>query len=548
MKIIAIAIGILVAGPFMIAALAQGFEGPLPELANDQNFYLARIQDVRDGYLTSGNAYSAEGKSALPMQFLTGEIVEAGILSALRLPTWASLILFPLLFVPLVVFLMYRIFMTLGAPRFFSVALSLMLAGQYFTALMRPISPQFNLIFWLLAAGGLLMIGKKPGERWVVTQALVVGALFYLYPYYWTHLVAAYGLLFLWYLVKDWATARTIAVAVSGAGLIALPYILLLSSARALPEYQESLVRLGFIATHTPSGVGILIGSIVLVAAVLYIAYRRRTLSHALIAALALVIGGLVAMNQHVITGINMEFSSHYALQIMFSNLFLGATAMTAFGFWQRTSGRWVRTVVVALVLVSLLTSVVPVYQAATRASAHEYTPLVEWLNTVPQGVVYAPEAVALFVPAYTHHDVFYARNANIAFMSDREVMDRFIVNNFRATIDADFIMTHEREIFGHHYINRYQHAIQKQKFLKFVGVHTDVPERISREAIGAVETRATELQSLPFSSAIAPYRVDYFIIDTSSPDRLVPADLAFAKLVFTAGRYEVFENQNSPP
>ena len=98
----ALLFALLVAGPFILSGFATNFADPYPELTNDQSFYLARIQDIRDGYPVTGNAYLAEHKNALPMQFLTGEYLEALILDLLSLPTSASLILFTLFFTPII--------------------------------------------------------------------------------------------------------------------------------------------------------------------------------------------------------------------------------------------------------------------------------------------------------------------------------------------------------------------------------------------------------------------------------------------------------------
>src|SRR3989344_5760959 len=70
----ALLFALLVAGPFILSGFATNFADPYPELTNDQSFYLARIQDIRDGYPVTGNAYLAEHKNALPMQFLTNHL------------------------------------------------------------------------------------------------------------------------------------------------------------------------------------------------------------------------------------------------------------------------------------------------------------------------------------------------------------------------------------------------------------------------------------------------------------------------------------------
>ena len=545
----AILFGVLLAGPFMLVASRDSFTGVYPELANDQNFYLSRIQDVRDGFPMSGNTYIAEDKNVPPMNFLTGEIIEAKILDVFHLPTHAGLILFPLLFGPFIFLLTYAIFVSLGAPRLWALLAALFLIFGNFEHFMRPISPQFNFTFWLLSVLALIRFAARP--TWIQSGllAISVGVLFYLYPYYWTHLFAACGVLFLWLLFKNRSAALKLAAAGIGAAVLAIPYVVLIIENRSLPEFAESMTRLGFIETHMPSGIMMLIGSGFLLSAVFFIARKLKTHSAGLIAMFALLSGALLAMNQHVVTGINMEFSSHYAQQIMFGNLFLAVAALSAFGFWARMERAVVKAGAVVLVLLIAVPPVLLAHAEAARYAAEdkthtEYGILFKWLNenAAPEDVVYADELTAFVIPAYTRQNVFFARNANIAFMPDSEVIDRLILQNYHAEFTQEFISENERQLLGHGSINANGHALQKQKVLGLFGIAVDVPDRVPEDTVLRVQKRAEELRRAPFEEALSPYRVDYFVIRKSAAYALTPEDLAFASRVFETENFTVYK------
>lgn len=544
--ILAVLFGALIAGQFFVAA--DKISGVFPELADDQNFYLSRIQDFRDGATMSGNTYLLEQKTAPPMNYLTGEGVEAFILNALNLPTQEALLLFPLLLTPIIFILTYAIFIELRTPRFYALAGTALLLFLHFEMFARPISPQFNFIFWLLAIWGMIAMTNRPSWRSVVLESLAIGFLFYLYPYYWTHILAAFGVLFIAYLFINRKSAWSFFGITLGSIAVGAGALLLLWENRLQPFYTESMQRLGFIGTHFPSGFVLLGIGITALLAAGFLAWKNKY-DWRLLSTGSLVLGGMIAMNQHLVTGLNMEFSSHYILQIEFASLFLIGAALGTGDWWKKLESVWVRGFLAILLSALLLPAIWNAYTSADQLSDNgtaynEYSALTTWLkkNTEPESVVYAPEAESIFIPAYTKDNVFYARNGNIGFMSEDEVIDRFIIQNFRANIDDAFIENHEREIFGHYYFNLHAHELQKQKLLGFFGIGSAVAEQIPQDSKNQVEERAKQLQSLSFTDAAKPYEINYVLVDGMRNDQLSAKDLAGATLVFETARFKVYK------
>ncbi len=545
--IFSVIFGTLVAGQFFVAV--DRISGVFPELADDQSFYLSRIQDFRDGATMSGNTYLLEQKTAPPMNYLTGEGVEAFILNALNVPTQEALLLFPLLLTPIIFFLTYAIFVALRSPRFFALAGTSLLLFSMLQVFVRPISPQFNFIFWLLAIWGLIQMTNRPTWKSILLESIAVGFLFYLYPYYWTHILATLGVLFIAYLFINRKSAWSFFFIIVASLSVGGGALLLLWENRLNPFYAESMQRLGFIATHFPSGLTLTLvaGGVFLVS--IFLA-RKGLYDWRFLATGALTVGGVIAMNQHVITGLNMEFSSHYTLQILFSSAFLFTAALSVGGWWRMFEGKWVRVALGILVFIFLIVSVKSVYASVDQLSKNEnlyreYTLLTDWFkkNAEDGSVVYASDLVSNIIPAYTKENVFYTRNANVGFISQNEVVDRFIIQYFHSEINKSFIEAHERALFGHGYINSYNHGLSRQKFLSYFGVNTPPPVHIPDTVIEKVMLRAKELQSETFAAATRYYEIDYVVVDAEEKDQLTMADTPQAQLVFETPRFKVYKN-----
>jgi hypothetical protein len=125
--------------------------------------------------------------------------------------------------------------------------------------------------------------------------------------------------------------------------------------------------------------------------------------------------------------------------------------------------------------------------------------------------------------------------------MPDTEVVDRFIIQNFRAPLTAEFLFAHEREFLGHGSINANSHALQKQKILGLFGMTVDVPKRVPDDSVAQVLARAEQLRSKSFTEVMHDYRADYFVIGKDEEHPLTAEDLSFAEPVFETENYTVY-------
>ena len=154
-------------------------------------------------------------------------------------------------------------------------------------------------------------------------NALNFGFLFYIYPYYWTFYLIFLALLAAIYFFSNRVLSYKI-LSIAGGGLVlAIPYFYLNYLSSKLPYYTETLTRLGMIYSRFPSGVRILFWS-ALILAVFGWFLRRKIINWDAKTQFFIVgiLASMIAVNQHLITGRNIEFSSHYDMGAMFFIVF----------------------------------------------------------------------------------------------------------------------------------------------------------------------------------------------------------------------------------
>ena len=134
--------------------------------------------------------------------------------------------------------------------------------------------------------------------------------------------------------------------------------------------------------------------------------------------------------------------------------------------------------------------------------------------------MVYANVDISGLIPVYTANNVFYVREANLFFISDKEVLNRFILNNFFKKFDKDFIIENDRSVYGVRYIDAYGHTVQGNKLRRLLGIKPESEIYLPQEAIEKVIMSAKELQKGDFIQELKRFRVDYLVWDKNkNPD-----------------------------
>ncbi len=530
--ILSIIFGFLMVLPFFYfqAKLGNNFKGILPEIVNDENFYYTRIKDVIDGHLFLGNAYLLEHKDELPQSVFLAEYLLTQPIKIFNLNINTAHLIYNFLLPAIAFILTYLALFLILKSRFWSIVFSIFLFfGLYLLTFIRPVSPQFNFIFWLTQFIFLwLLISKsdfknspKSDFSILIFNTINFGLLFYIYPYYWTFYLIFFGILIVIYFWKNRELALKIAIIAAGGLILAIPYFYLNYLSAQLPYYTETLTRLGMIYTRFPSGIRIIFYTTFGLALFGLVLWKKIIKSDANpLFFISGILASAIAVNQHLITGKNIEFSSHYDMAAVFFLVFAVAY------LWQKLRERQNNSKLLSAILLitALAVSSNGLYGYSKRAFAidentiykQNYIPVFEWLNknTEKDSVIYTNADLSRLIPIYTDNNVFYVREANLFFISDTEVLDRFVLNNFFEKFDENFITRNVRAIYGVRYIDAYGHTVQGNKLRRLLGVKPEPEINLPDEKIAEVANHAEELQSGDFIKELKKYQIDYLVWD----------------------------------
>lgn len=484
------------------------------EIVNDEHFYLSRIQDVIDGHPFLSNAYLAEHKDGLPQQLFLAEFLLAQPLRLFHIDVAVGRVMYTGVLGFVVFGLVYTIFYVLSKRRFFALGCTLtLMVGFMMMRMLRPVSPQFNIIFFLTQFLFLWKaIESSASKKWLVASGINLGLLFYIYPYYWTYYVVLIVLLML----KD----RRMGWVLGIAGVISIPYWYLTYLASRAPEYAESLSRIGLISSRFPSGINVIMWSLPVLLALLWgVRTKRISLEpHAWLCGVALV-SSMIVVNQHLITGKNMEFSSHYIVGAIMIAFFAIAYIV------RNVKKSWIAIVGLFFVVRGIWIFAEQGIFVTRDSQVYPAGPVIAWIDAhvARDQVVFADDDLADLIPAYTSANVWYARGANIFFISDAEVIDRMLINHYFDVIDRTWVIDHERSLFGVRYVDRYGHDVQENKLRRLLGMTEKPIVPLPESAIASVLQRSEQIHRTSFEQNLKRYHVDFLIL--TSP-KVLPGNL----------------------
>ena len=516
--LIAVVSGIFTVLPFFYFQVSLGdrYKGVLPQITDDESFYIARIKDVMDGHLTLGNAYLSEHKNQLPQQLFLPELISVQPLKLLKLDIVQGRVFYSF-FLPIIAFILtYIIFYLIYPSKLWANLFSTFLFfGLYLFKFTRPVIPQFIFIFWLTQFIILWrLIKNQYNKKLLFLSVLNFGFLFYLYPFYWTfYLVFLVVLTFGFFFGNKLLSKKFFKILIGGL-LIGSFYFYFTFLASRLPEYQETLTRLQLVFSRSPSEVK----SASLSLAVLFLTgilcwFKRIKINREILFMAAGIVSILIVTNQNIITGQKFEFG-HYRMPAVFFLTF------TVFYLWHQTKQRFVFLIASLIIFISAA----GIYNYTERILKiserdiynQKYAAVFDWLseNTPKDSVVFANEEISTLIPVYTANNVFYSRYANLFLTSDEEVLNRFILNNFFEEFNRDFVIKNERAIWGVRYVDRYGDAVQANKWRRLLGFKLKDETRLPEEEISKVLVLAGQVQKGSFEERMKDYRFNYFIWD----------------------------------
>ncbi len=294
-----------------------------------ETYYAVRFREILDGHPGLGNAYLSAPKEQPSIQ---PPIPEWTLATISRLMPFEPALNFILLkglcafAVFIVAFLLAHaitnrryeslaaVTVMLFAAAAFSAPWNLLevLSSGSFTVFgwlrfARPVNPLWTMSWVYLTIFFLSQWVRKPDIVWIVLAALTTSLLLYAYFYAWTYLLAVVGLLLLWYAWhKDTKRLFHILLFFGIFALLGTIYFLHLAELMQHPWYLETSRRQGLIPSREPA-FGVWIIALILIS----VFGKRIAWKEQWPLVMALAFGGLIAMNQQLLTGQHL-FPEHY--------------------------------------------------------------------------------------------------------------------------------------------------------------------------------------------------------------------------------------------
>jgi putative flippase GtrA len=556
--VFALCAGILCIAPAVyFSHVAPGYRGIAMMGSDDEEHYVARIQEVNAGYSSLGNVFLPD-KNVPYLAPGLGENIVARLGNMVDMDASVvnvfSKFLFPFLITLLVYALCYALFESralallgtmaalvgdnlVSGPQAWLALLHGVSTSVNFLTLARPINPEVTDVFLF---GGMILfynafIKRAPRAWEIALLGLIAGTALYVSPYPFTFLCGMLGVSFFWFAYqRDWSRVRGIFLSGALMSLCSIPFVLNYLRLVASTEYSALALRQGLVHSHTP-----LISFWLAIMLVLALFVWPKRYPQARIFYLFSVIVLIILTDQQIVTGVSVV-PSHYHWYITkpLVGIFISMYAWVVLEW--ATKRQWLRALGIATILSLLfyntfliqLTSYNAQYQNAV--ALQKYAPTLAYLNTLSPGMsIWADQQLSSEISVYTKQNAPNNFYALYYLVSQQYLVERMLLGyELEGIPTSDILTTLKRdresvsgEVFGIYYREQY-------------GSDAAIPDSL-------LETYADEYKAQiarPLASVFHDLGATHIILDKSTDSVWHITTFPFAHLVFSEGSIFVYQ------
>ncbi|MDO8584854.1 MAG: hypothetical protein Q7R85_01895 [bacterium] len=539
----AVVVGGLAVAPQLLAirALGADYKGAHLLTLDDNSFYVARMHEILDGHGWVSSPFIYEYKNAPPFLYPIGEY--AYMWPVFFGASFVSALIFAKFFFPAVLFfliyiLLYRL--TDAEPEYArklaSVAGGLLATTGYglvdYNSLLPVLNGKAQFFAWSLWArpvnpvtGAILLftfllllwqLMRRPSVG-VVVAAGAVFALMFGYFFTWGMALSVAGVLgAIAFVLRDYTFLKRLALAVAVGFMLAAPYWYNMRAVAAIPEADRIYAQNGLLLTHAPIANKVLFLALLIFISCLIAAYRKSkregvALPHRWWFCSALILGGLWALNQQIITG--KTIWPYHFVQYTTPLAVVAVMAALAFVFRPRLPRLWAAGMlgVSAFALFyGVMAARTYAYQIPEFRSIQTYDGVLSWLraNAPDDCVVLSAEGVeeklTRLIPAFTQCNDYANGWMQASYNAEARVLHNILtlmrVNGVTSRTVRAFLIEHRTWIRDH--------FRRDWRDLVFFD------ERWIDGLLRAREQDFTEFMNEDFLEALRRYRVDYVASD----------------------------------
>lgn len=547
---------------FFMVSLGDKYRGiPMMETANE-DFYIARMQEIVDGHPLLGSFGFYEGKDQWPLTPSIGEMFYALPSIVLRVPliavVTASRFVLPAILFGLIYFLIYdltvyggglakkvnavagALFVTLGYDLIDYRTVWLFLTSQIesssFLVWSRPVNP---IIGGVLLFSFLICLWRIiQNHRHTKTFAGVAGVLLALmvgnYFFSWGLAVSVMGVLFIIYFIeKKYSLVKSILAIGVLAALLTAPYWYIMLQLRDNKWYEDAMLRNGLLYTHYPLLNKVLLAALFFYGALLIYSFLKRDswplwqerivnsahktrLQDWHLFCLALILGGLWALNQQV-------FTSRAVWPFHFVQYTIPIAIIVTFVSGHALVGRIIPKAWFAVIALAITSSLA--WGVFTQANAYRvhfdyyaglqaYGAVFDWLNEREKDcvVLAVDESDNMYnlkglIPAFTHCNIYSSTWAYNLLDPTRRYHSYYILLRTKG-VTADniekYLAENKREAVGYLFTN--------WKDVHGAPQFPDFSTTALAESLQRVPDDYQQFMQRDFAEVLRTYRLDYIV------------------------------------
>ena len=429
--VVAFIVGLVMVAPQLvfIAKAGHSYQGIYMFGSDAETHYLARMQEFLDTR-SVGNPFLYEyGGSSLSPLFTFGEglLTLPSFVIPISVPTLN--LIYKFILSAIIFLLIYKLAYELTKHKFWSLVTAIAILfghglfsfsgihglltwqniSSQFALYARPINPELSSIIFFAYLLAMWRSFVSPRLKYIIIQALLLAASFYVYFYLWTFLILVYILTILfWFWKKNLRYGVHMLISLVGAILLAIPALINLFQFYRLGQAGPVLGLLGLntFFSWNISSFGVL--AVLVLVSVLYKQKNANVRDYFLI---ILIFAAFISINQQLVTHIQIQ-EGHYH---WYYNEPIFIIILLYYLFQWQKSFKWVVLAPIVLLIASII-NVVSIQNSSyafwepTAINQQTSAPILKWLkeHTPNQSVVLADNNISTLVPIYTANKVYW--------------------------------------------------------------------------------------------------------------------------------------------
>lgn len=555
----AIFVGFIYIAPniFFIFSLEDAYRGiPMMQTANE-DFYLARIQEILDGHPALGSVFFFEYKDQIPLSPPTGELFYA-VPSLIFDISPVHILILSRFFLPFILFLLvyYLVRKLTDSANFLSAKINAIAAALFvtlgydlidyrtilnylrgvstpgdFLIWTRPVNPILGAIFLMSFLIFLWLIVQrretKQQKFYIIGASVFLALMVTSYFFSWGIAISIIVALILIYLLKkEYKIVKNLIIVVISSFLLSLPYWYMALQAKQSFWYRDSVLRSGLFYTHYPLFNKLMLAVLFVYLLSLFLPiFIRKIRGEEFVVyfgqwhwfCLAFILGSLLVYIQQVLTGITI-WPYHF---VQYSIPLAIIVSMVLFYDIIRQKSQFLWKAMVSAVIFASLSFGIYIQVSTYKQSysyysdLQSYVQLFNWIDRQERDcvILVKEQAKAKYrlndlIPAFTHCNIYDSTSLSSIIPSSR-IYHNYLVGMLFDGATSENISRYLEE----HKKESQLHLFSNWKELFDVKDFPDIPDKAGEKSENLAEDyRKFFAQDL--KSALKEYRLDYILIE----------------------------------